>query len=473
MSFQSLHYLVFFAAVFGLNRALRRRLPARKNMLLLASYYFYMCWDWRFASLIFVMTAANYLAGRRIAIARSHRVKQGWLGFALVVCLGGLAYFKSARFFIESASVLLHSLGFNGDAAHLQVVLPIGISFFTFQSLSYSLDIFRGHESPSRDFRDFALFVAFFPTLLSGPISRSRQLLPQLTNPLPDSSRRMEDGLGLLVKGYVKKILFADVLAVQWVNPAFANPGAYSPLFLLVALYAYSFEIYMDLSGYTDIARGSAKLLGFELTENFNRPYRALSVSNFWQRWHMSMSSFFRDYLYFGIGGSKSGNVYANILITFVGIGLWHGMGWNFVAYGVTHGSLVAYDRWRRGRREARGLPPLKETGLSGMLRMLVTFNLVAFSRILFRASDLGSAVNFLRAVVWPRASDAPISALGLLVLITAIVLHYLPRGWSSDAFLDRFRALPAAIQGAFIVAVVLSLVAVSDGHVPFVYLQF
>ncbi|WP_018988201.1 MBOAT family O-acyltransferase [Aromatoleum toluclasticum] len=473
MSFQSLHFLLFLCVVFALNRHFLQRLDARKNVLLAASYYFYMCWDWRYAGLLLLMSAVNFVAGRGIEDSPTPRGRKRWLAFALAVSLSVLACFKYLNFFIDSAARLAASFGFEADLPVLQLLLPVGISFFTFQSLSYTLDIFRGRERATASFRDFALFVAFFPTVLSGPITRARQFLPQLEQPLPDSRERAEEGLVLILRGFVKKMAFADVLAVQLVNPAFASPADYSPLFLLVAVYAFTFQLYMDLSGYTDIARGVAKLLGFELPANFDRPYQALSVSNFWQRWHTSMSGFFRDYLYFGVGGSKHGNVYVNLYITFIAIGCWHGAGWNFVLYGVIHGSCVCFDRWRRGRREARGLPAEPQGAAARLVAMLLTFQIVALSRILFRAPDLDSAAAYVAAMLQPLAAGAaPFTAVGLATLLVAVLLHYLPPRLFEHAARGYLRA-PVVLQGGALAGLALVLLAFSSGGASFIYFQF
>ncbi|NMF87003.1 MBOAT family O-acyltransferase [Aromatoleum petrolei] len=474
MSFQSLHFLLFLCAAFALNRHFLRRPDARKNVLLAASYYFYMCWDWRYAGLLLLMSAVNFVAGRRIHDSADARARKLWLAFALGVSLGVLACFKYANFFIDSAARLAASFGFEADLPVLQLLLPVGISFFTFQSLSYTLDIFRGRERPTDSFRDFALFVAFFPTVLSGPITRARQFLPQLEQPLPDSRERAEEGLVLILRGFVKKMAFADVLAVHLVNPAFASPADYSPLFLLVAVYAFSFQLYMDLSGYTDIARGVAKLLGFELPTNFDRPYRATSVSNFWQRWHTSMSGFFRDYLYFGIGGSQRGNVYVNLYVTFIAIGCWHGAGWNFVLYGVIHGSCVCFDRWRRGRRAARGLPAEPQGLAARLVAMFVTFHIVALSRILFRAPDLDGAAAYVAAMLQPVSAvpAAPFTAVGIATLLLAALLHTLPPRLFEHAARGYLRA-PVVLQGGALAGLALVLLAFSSGGASFIYFQF
>lgn len=472
MSFTSFHFLGFIVVAFVLARLTARNLAWRNWTLLVASYYFYMCWDWRFAGLLGLNTLLHFLLARRIARSGHAGQRRGLLILGVVASLGILAYFKYASFFIDSGMALLHGLGIQADAPLLQVILPIGISFYTFQILSYTLDVYRRTQAPCNSLRDFALFCAFFPTVLSGPITRARILLPQLQAPTSDEPERVEQGLVLMLRGFVKKVAFADVLALHIVNPAFTSPGDYSGWFLLLAVYAYSFQIYMDLSGYTDIARGSAQLLGFHLPENFNRPYLADSVSNFWQRWHITMSGFFRDYLYFGIGGSKQGNVYLNLLITFLAIGMWHGAGWSFLLYGLIHGSVVGLERWARNRRARLHLPPLRDTGGWWALRVFVTFQIVAFSRILFRADDLPAAWAYVRAMLGGNGTAAPLAALPVLVLLLAVVLHYLPARWST-AGMQWVRTRPPWLLAVLVVATLYGLVAFSSGEAAFVYFQF
>ena len=472
MSFDSLFFVLFLISIFALNRLLLARAEARKNMLLAASYYFYMCWDWRFVGLVLVMTVVNFVAGRAIAASTSLHRKRIWLGLALLVCIGVLVYFKYQNFLVPATASLLETAGLQANQPMLQVLLPIGISFYTFQALSYTLDIYRGQEKPTTSFRDFALFVAFFPTVLSGPITRARQLLPQFERALPDDPGRMRDGFALVIRGFIKKVAFADVLATQLVNPAFASPGNYSTGFLLIALYAYTFEIYMDLSGYTDIVRGTGKLLGFELPENFNRPYQATSVSNFWQRWHVSMSSFFRDYLYFGMGGSRHGNVYFNLYVTFLAIGLWHGSGLNFVIYGVIHGTAVCVERWLRGRRTARGLHSPPQGFMVWLARVFVTLQIIAFSRVFFRAGEFSGAMDYLGAMLRPGAGEAPFTVVGLAVLALALVLHYIPVSWYA-ATAARYGRMNVMAQGVVLAAVVCGLFAASVGGEQFLYLRF
>lgn len=472
MSFLSFHFLFFLTIIFVLVHKSASRINLRNNIVLFASYYFYMCWDWRFACLLLLNTLINFFAGERIAASTNIQYRKRVLSVAVVSGLGVLAYFKYANFFLENFSALLSGFGLQINAPMLQLILPIGISFYTFQSLSYTLDVYRGRQEKCNSLRDFALFVAFFPTVLSGPITRAHQLLPQIQGTSESSSEKIEIGLFLLLRGFIKKIAFADVLAVHLVNPAFSDPSAYSSWFLLLAVYAYSFQIYMDLSGYTDIARGAANLLGFELPINFNRPYVADSVSNFWQRWHISMSGFFRDYLYFSVGGSKFGNAYLNLFITFVAIGMWHGAGWNFIVYGLIHGSVICVERFSRNRRARLGMPPLIESGWMWLLRIIVVFQIVAFSRILFRAPDLAAAIKFASAILVPTGNAAPLSAIGIFAFVLAVVFHFVPTRFSR-AMYDFIRNRNSWQLATSLVFFVYILIAMTSGKAPFVYFQF
>ena len=463
---------MFAITVFGLNALLIDKISLRKNFLLVASYYFYMCWDWRFASLLVVIAGINYLAAQQIARATEEFHRKAWLALSLGVSLGILAFFKYANFFIDSFTSLLTELGLHADTLTLNILLPIGISFFTFQGISYSIDVFRRNQEPVTDFRDFALFIAFFPTVLSGPITRGHQLLPQFASPPPYRSESAMEGLFLILRGLAKKVFIADVLALHIVSPAFSQPEDFGGALLFVAVVAYSFQIYMDLSGYTDIARGIAKTLGFELPENFDRPYQARSVSNFWQRWHISMSSFFRDYLYFGVGGSKKGNVYVNLLITFTAIGMWHGAGWNFIVYGILHGSIVGLERFFRGRKENFRLNWHMSSATLGLLAIVSTFLFVALSRVLFRADDITAATSYYHLMFFGSNDNSSFGLVGLVALTLSIMLHYTPKRWSV-ATMQAFIRLPTPALALISTFLVLSMFAFTSGAANFVYFQF
>ena len=473
MNFQSLHFLVFLFVLVVACGLLWKRFDARKNLLLVASYYFYMNWDWRFAGLLVGSTLLYYVVARRIQAETRQVWRRAWLGLAVLGGLGVLGYFKYANFFIHSAIELTAALGFQTDISLLSLVLPIGISFFTFQGLSYVVDVYRRQLEPTTNLRDFALFISFFATVLAGPITRGAQLLPQFAKQQTVPAPEVEQGLALIVRGFVKKVVFADVLAAQLVDPAFANPHAFSSVYLLVTLYAYSFQIYMDVSGYTDIARGAALLCGFRLPQNFNAPYLATSVSNFWQRWHITMSGFFRDYVFIGLGGSRYGNVYLNLMLTFIAIGLWHGGGWNFLLYGALHGGMVCVERFLRERRVSAGLvaaPVLSRA--QGILRIVWVFNFVAFTRILFRSSDLASASQYLGAMFGGWQGTSEFNGLALSVLAVAALLHW---SWPAAGYpaFERWRTAPVPLHAAGIVLAVYAVMALSSRKAPFIYFVF
>ena len=441
-------------------------------MLLASSYYFYMCWDWRFAGLLLLMTVTTYTAASRIASPRHAALRRWWLALAMLVCLGALGTAKYANFFIANLAALFGIFGWQADLPLLNIALPVGISFYTFQSLSYVVDVYRKQAPPCAKFADYALFVAFFPTLLAGPITRAGELMPQIEAAVPSTAQQVESGWALVLRGFIRKMAFADVLAAHLVDPAFANPAGFSPAFLLVALYAYSFQVYMDVAGYTDIARGMARMVGFELSQNFDRPYLATSVSAFWQRWHMTVSRFFRDYLFIGLGGSRRGNAYANLMLTFLAIGLWHGSGWNFMCYGLIHGSVVCFERWRRSKR-ANSRSATDSSGWRLPPQIIVTFHIIALSRIFFRSPDVATAVTYVGAMFnFAGQGDAPFDFVGLTVLSLAFGAHLVARPWS-DILMNRFVRWPVVAQAAGILVTTYGLLALSANQPAFAYFHF
>lgn len=473
MNLASFQFALFLAIVALAGYVFRSHFRVRKTLLLVASYCFYAFWDWKFILVLLWITIVNFACGLWIERAEDRRVARYGLLVGVTASLGTLGYFKYFEFFVESLVSLIRSLGLQANAPMLEVMLPVGISFYTFQAISYTFDVYRGRERACTSFLDFALFVGFFPTLLSGPITRASTLLSQFRKPVPLVNVDANHGLMLLARGFLKKAVVADTLAMQLVDPVFLNPGSYSSSHLLIALYAYTFQVYMDLSGYTDMARGGAQVLGFHVPENFDRPYLAASLSNFWQRWHISMSSFFRDYLYFSLGGSRFGNVYRNLILTFVAIGFWHGAGWNFIVYGLVHGGVVALERWRRLRRRARGISEAAAVlSTRWFIGVLVTFHVVVGSRVLFRADDLGAAFAYIRALFSGQSTSPEISALGVAVLAAAAVLHLLPRRFC-DYVLIRATYLHPLAQSAALVFIVLFVGAFSTGGAPFLYFQF
>jgi alginate O-acetyltransferase complex protein AlgI len=347
MLFNSLAFFVFLALVYAVYRLLPHR--AQNRWLLAASYFFYGAWDWRFLGLILLSTGIDYGVGIALGKSRAPRRRKALVASSVVANLMLLGTFKYAGFFTQSLADLLGLFGFQLSAFTRTVVLPVGISFYTFQTLSYTIDVYRGRLAPTRNFFDFALFVAFFPQLVAGPIERAVNLLPQIEKPRQISWERTNSGSWLVLWGLFKKCVIADH-CLPMVHAVFA-PGA-SPTGpeVLMASYAFGLYAYGDFSGYSDIARGTARLLGFDLMLNFNLPYFTESLRDFWRRWHISLSSWLRDYLYIPLGGTRSHSL-RNVWVTMVLCGLWHGAGWNYVLFGVYHGTLLVLYRlitpWR------------------------------------------------------------------------------------------------------------------------------
>jgi len=339
MLFNSSAFAVFFLLLYPLYLLLNRHLRAQNLLLLAVSYLFYGWWDWRFLGLLFLLTAISYYSAARIAATDDVRVRRQWLALAMVVSFGVLGWFKYFNFFYDSLQTTLGWLGLTLSPLPWRVLLPVGISFFTFQAASYVVDVYRREMETARDFAEFALFVAFFPQLVAGPIERCDRLLPQIQKARKVTVEWVDTGLWLLLWGYFKKMVVADNLA-PFVEQVYAAPLEHLGLDLWLATIAFAIQIYCDFSGYTDIARGVARLLGFDLMLNFRVPYAARNPGEFWSRWHISLSTWFRDYVYIPLGGNRRGanRTLVNLLVTMLIAGLWHGAAWTFVIWGAYHG---------------------------------------------------------------------------------------------------------------------------------------
>lgn len=394
MFFNSFHFLVFFPTVVLLYFALPHRF--RWILLLIASYYFYMCWKAEYLILILVSTLIDYYAAIQMAkCPLKSRGRKKFLLLSLVANLGLLFSFKYFNFFNTSLREIFDSLNVFYDVPAFDVLLPVGISFYTFQTLSYSIDVYRGDRDPERHLGIFALYVAFFPQLVAGPIERSTRLLPQFFEKHPFDYQRVTDGIKLMMWGFFKKLVIADRLAVL-VNQVYNNPTDYTGIPLIAATYAFAFQIYCDFSGYSDIAIGSAQVLGYDLMTNFRRPYFARSISEFWKRWHISLSTWFRDYLYLTLGGNRVSKWrwYYNLIVVFLISGLWHGANWTFVVWGALHGSYLVLSIWTQEiRKRMATLTRIdRAPRLHHGLKILITSHLVIFAWIFFRANSLSDA---------------------------------------------------------------------------------
>lgn len=467
-------YLVFVLVALAGHTLLARREGLRKAWLTVCSLYFYMTVDWRFAGLILALAVSNHAAGTIISASTRRHVRRLALAAALLVSLGILFYFKYFGFFAASANAVMGRLGMTASFPVVEVILPVGISFLTFQAMTYPLDLYlRRLHAPCR-LSDFLLFLAFFPRLLSGPIVRAAYFVPQLAGAPPgESDQRRVEGLLLILRGLIKKVLLADTLGVGVVDAVFADPSAHAAGEVFVATVAYSLQVYLDLSGYTDMAIGVARLFGYQLPGNFNRPYLATSIANFWQRWHITMSSFFRDYLYAGLQQAMPRGVYGNLILVFVAIGLWHGAGWNFVAYGAIHGALVGWEHWRGRRAARRGMRVEVARGWRRARQILSVFLVVALTRVLFRCSTVDDALTLYGAML--NVGDTTMPAFGAAVwtaLCAGILLHVTPVAWR-DGLMQRAAQWPGWALGGLFVVVLYAVVAFGPGRGGFIYYQF
>ncbi len=345
--------------------------------------------------LILVSTLIDYIAGLKMGKTTVKAERKVYLVLSLLINLGLLFTFKYFNFFSESFHQIFQHFNIMYKVPSLKVLLPVGISFYTFQTLSYTIDVYRGKRKPEPHLGIFALYVSFFPQLVAGPIERSTRLLPQLYEKMEFDYQRVKDGLLLMAWGFFKKVVIADRLAIL-VNQVYNNPTDYSGFPLILATYFFAFQIYCDFSGYSDIAIGAAQVMGYRLMLNFNRPYFSKSISEFWKRWHISLSSWFRDYLYIALGGNrvKKWRWYLNIYIVFIISGLWHGANWTFVIWGSLHGFYLLFSTWTQKYRTALfdAVTPIRFEMIRKALRVLITFHLVLFSWIFFRANSLHEA---------------------------------------------------------------------------------
>lgn len=347
MLFNSLDFLVFFILVFAIYWSVpAKNKQLRSAVILVASYFFYGYWDWRFLGLIALSTLVDFVSAQKISKTKSKKRRQWWLALSVTTNLGLLGFFKYFNFFAESFAGMLMHAGINVSYSTLNIILPIGISFYTFQTLSYTIDVYRQKISPTQNLLHFAAFVAFFPQLVAGPIERAADLLPQFSSQKKfDYSRAVYGGM-LMIYGFFKKVAIADNLSA-WVDPVFENPDAFYNWEVFGAFVAFGIQIYTDFSGYSDIAIGLAAVFGFNLSTNFKTPYFSDSIRTFWTRWHITLYSWFRDYVFIPLGGSRAGasRRSLNLFLTFALSGLWHGAGLNYVLFGIIHGSLYSVEK--------------------------------------------------------------------------------------------------------------------------------
>lgn len=468
MLFPTLTFGWFFLLVFVLAWSLQRSNEWRKIMLLAASWVFYGAWDWRFVALLIASGVLNWGVAKLIVMSGdSHRRRKAWLIAGVIVNLTILGFFKYYGFFMEQFEMLLRGIGWERDLSIMQVVLPVGISFFTFQGMSYVIDIYRRQAEPA-GLLDMTLLMSFFPHLVAGPIVRASHLIPQFKE-APKIDRGMAAmGVLLIAWGLFKKTVIASELATDFVDPVFFDPAAHSSTDLIFAAYGYAVQIYCDFSAYSDMAVGLAALLGYRFPHNFNQPYRASSLQDFWRRWHISLSSWLRDYLYISLGGSRNGltRLCLALMTTMLLGGLWHGASWNFVIWGALHGGVLAIERlWKEFK--PKGAPTLPS-----FLGIIITFHIVTLGWIFFRSASFADALAFIGGIGAGGASTM-LTPIALVLIIVGMALHALPPN-AIQRVAVRVRAMPAVLVGigiGFAMLVVDSMRP--EGVAPFIYYQF
>jgi len=473
MIFSSGIFLWLFAAFIVVYLLLQRRTTARLMFVTLFSYYFYYKSSGTYFFLLAVVTVSDFL----LALLMEHTVtrwkRKLWVVVSLCVNLGLLCYFKYTNFLLECWASLT-----GGNFSMLDIFLPVGISFFTFQSLSYTIDVYRREIKPLTNLLDYAFYVSFFPQLVAGPIVRARDFIPQIRRPLFVSDEMFGRGIFLIMSGLFKKAVISDYISVNFVERIFDNPTLYSGVENLMGVYGYALQIYCDFSGYSDMAIGIALLLGFHFNINFDSPYKSASVTEFWRRWHISLSSWLRDYLYISLGGNRKGKVrqYVNLIITMFLGGLWHGASWNFVLWGVLHGvALAVHKFWMSltGRKKGE-----QSHGIRRFFGVVVTFHFVCFCWIFFRNADFATSVDMLRQIftvfrpqLLPQLLAGYWEVFALMGL--GYMLHFLPDSWERACTKTVIR-LPLLGKAVLMIALIYLVIQMKSSDIqPFIYFQF
>ena len=469
MLFNSTEYLIFLPIVFIIYWLLKSSYKNQNILLLISSYVFYGWWDYRFLSLIIFSSFLDYFVGQKIEEAKGQKNKKHWLLVSLCSNLGLLAVFKYYNFFADSFASTMSAVGWEVNDLTLNIILPVGISFYTFQTLSYSIDIYRGQIKANRDIVAFFTFVSLFPQLVAGPIERASNLIPQITRKRSLDVTLIKTGVFQIFIGLFRKVAIADNLGI-YVDSVYANQDIHNGTTLLVATVFYAFQIYFDFSGYSDIAIGSAKLFGFNFNRNFNFPYFSKTLTEFWRRWHMSLSFWLRDYLYISLGGNRKGIVitYRNLLLTMLLGGLWHGSSWNFVIWGAIHGLFLSLEKYTFSALK------IKTFNAFGYL---YTFTVVLIAWVFFRAADFDTASSIISkwftldfGTLFIGNSNAFVNALLLMLLGVIVDL----RIFRSHTSLEDYGAKFSAVRLSIIVSIIILMLCLFYSTAEnFIYFQF
>ena len=474
MNFNSYSFAIFFAAVLALH-SMRLPWSLRKFNLLLCSYIFYAAWRAPFVVLIWISTIIDWYASQMIFKSESRAAKRAFLLLSLLTNLGLLGYFKYAQFLWDNSWQIFSMLGFETGPIDWGIILPVGISFYTFQTLSYTIDIYRGKSKPWHSFLDYALYVTFFPQLVAGPIVRSSDFLPQCVEPRRGNAAQISWGFVLIVIGLFEKRVVADGLLAPLSDKAFNDPAALGFLDAWFGVFSFAGQVFGDFAGYSTIAIGVALCLGFTFQDNFHFPYAAIGFSDFWQRWHISLSSWLRDYLYIPLGGNRKGAVrtYVNLMLTMLLGGLWHGASWTFVVWGGLHGIYLVIERLLKNRL---GHWEIWRVSIVRIGLAILTYLLVCLTWVFFRAQDFTDAMTFAKTMVSFNNGihHAVIKSTEIVlvsgVTLTMLSLHWLLRDSSIEEAAQR---LPWWMRGLILAGMMVAIVTMSGDNIAFIYFIF
>ncbi len=474
MIFNSLAFAIFLPIVLALYYVLPFK--GQNRMLLAASLFFYAWWDWRFLGLLALTILIDFYASHAVYRAQTHKRKKQWMLISVISNITVLVIFKYSNFFVQSFSEALSKLGFVVHTPTLTLVLPIGISFYTFMSMAYVIDVYRGELTPTRHLFDFALFVCYFPHLVAGPILRAPQLLPQLTHERRIKLEQIRDGISMIIIGYVRKVVIADIIA-PLVSEAFSHMDTMGSGDLILRMYLFAIQLYGDFAGYSDIARGVSKLFGIELNLNFATPYLSQNITEFWRRWHISLSSWLRDYVYIPLGGNRKGKfrTYLNNFLTMLIGGLWHGANWTYVVWGALNGIYLGIHKAYLDitGKPQKQTPELQKWTFITPFKILFTFTLAAFAFIIFRSPNFSSAWMYVTKML---SFQGGITFIGSSVfIIPFVILAFLLDVSQYTRLGEKFVTRAPLWQRAIIFGILFGLVltAGADNSQPFIYYQF
>lgn len=472
MEFNSLIFPIFFIIVLIIYYNLGFK--NQNKWLLVSSYFFYGWWDWRFCSLLLFSTLLDWNISKKIYHSSSNNKRKTLLLISLLCNLGVLSIFKYFDFFASSFQFLFSFFGFKMDYISLNLILPMGISFYTFQTMAYSIDVFRGKQKPPKDISIFALYVSFFPQLVAGPIERANRLLPQFSKARGFSYKNFNNAFPLILFGFFKKVVIADSLSM-YVDGLFSNPNNFSNTDLILGTYIFSFQIYCDFSGYSDIAKGIARMLGIEISSNFSSPYFSSSITEFWRRWHISLSSWLKDYLYISLGGNRKGTIrtYLNLIITMLLGGLWHGPSWNFIIWGGLHGVCLAIHKIFISLKLINDYKDKFYLFPKNILKKIFIFNLVSFIWIFFRSKNLELSLEYINAIFFNRGESYLLTPF----LLSGISVFFIDFGQKINKDYLWLNKLPSMLKMTLIIVFSITIFLVFGLHYdspsPFIYFQF